>query len=95
MPKPTRRPRIDPETSRQSVEALEEAIKKCDDSQAELARRITGERTPPIKQQHVWNWLNRDKVVPPEVVIDIERETGVSRHRLRRDVYPVEQALSA
>ena len=56
-------------------------------SQVELARRIN---TPekPIKQQHVWNWLHRDKKVPGEAVLPIERETGVSRHELRPDLYP-------
>lgn len=72
------------------IEALEQAISIAG-TQAELARRIA---TPdrPIKQQHVWNWLNRDKKVPPEVVLDIERETGVSRHKLRPDIYPEEVA---
>lgn len=70
------------------LQALEKAIEVAG-SQAELARRI---HTPlrPIRQQHVWNWLNRDKKVPPEVVIDIERETAVSRHELRPDIYPIE-----
>lgn len=72
------------------LDALEQAISIAG-TQAELARRIaTAER--PIKQQHVWNWLKRDKKVPPEVVLDIERETGVSRHKLRPDIYPEEVA---
>jgi DNA-binding transcriptional regulator YdaS (Cro superfamily) len=70
--------------------ALEKAIKTAG-SQVELARRIS-KPDRPIRQQHVWNWLRRDKKVPPEVVLDIERETGVSRHDLRPDIYPVEQA---
>lgn len=71
-------------------EALEKAIEKVG-SQAELARRIASSIRP-IKQQHVWNWLNRDDTIPAEVVLDIERETGVSRHELRPDIYPVEHA---
>jgi DNA-binding transcriptional regulator YdaS (Cro superfamily) len=71
-----------------SLVALEKAIENAG-SQAELGRRISRPgRT--IKQQHIWNWLNRDKKVPPEVVLDIERETGVSRHILRGDIYPIE-----
>lgn len=44
-----------------------------------------------VRQPHVWNWLNRSGgVVPPEYVIPIERATGVSRHELRPDIYPIE-----
>jgi DNA-binding transcriptional regulator YdaS (Cro superfamily) len=54
-------------------------------SQTELARRIG------VQQAHVWNWLNRSKgKVPGEYVISIERATGVSRHELRPDLYPIE-----
>lgn len=68
---------------------LEKAIEVAG-TQAELARRISRPDRL-IKQQHVWNWLNRDEKVPAEVVLDIERETGVSRHDLRPDIYPVEK----
>jgi DNA-binding transcriptional regulator YdaS (Cro superfamily) len=55
-------------------------------SQTELARRIG------VKQMHVWNWLNRSKgKVPGEYVIPIEKATGVSRHELRPDLYPIEE----
>lgn len=42
------------------------------------------------KQQHVWNWINRDRRVPAEFVLAIERATGgrVTRHQLRPDIYP-------
>lgn len=73
------------------LQALKAAIEKTGNSQAELARRISTEERP-IKQQHIWNWLNRDKKVPAEIVLSIERETGVSRHELRPDIYPQEQA---
>jgi DNA-binding transcriptional regulator YdaS (Cro superfamily) len=40
---------------------------------------------------HVWNWINRSKgKVPGEYVIAIEKASGVSRHELRPDLYPVE-----
>lgn len=76
--------------STETIKALEKAVDLAG-SQAELARRIsTSEKT--VKQQHIWNWLNRDKKVPPENVLDIERATGVSRHDLRPDIYPAEAA---
>lgn len=57
----------------------------CAGSQSELARRIG------VKQMHVWNWLNRSKgKVPAEYVLPIEKATGVSRHELRPDLYPIE-----
>jgi DNA-binding transcriptional regulator YdaS (Cro superfamily) len=38
----------------------------------------------------VWNWINRDRKVPAEFVLAIERATGgrVTRHQLRPDIYP-------
>lgn len=43
------------------------------------------------RQQHVWNWLNRDRQIPAEFVLAIERATGgqVTRHQLRPDIYPL------
>jgi Uma2 family endonuclease/DNA-binding transcriptional regulator YdaS (Cro superfamily) len=41
-------------------------------------------------QGHVSKWLERN-YVPPEYVLPIERATGVSRHELRPDIYPVEE----
>ena len=70
------------------LEALKKAIEVAG-SQAELSRRIA-KHDKPIKQQHVWNWVNRDEKVPAEVVLAIEAETGVSRHDLRPDIYPRE-----
>jgi DNA-binding transcriptional regulator YdaS (Cro superfamily) len=55
--------------------------------QAALARACGGA----CKQQHVWNWINRDRKVPAEFVLAIERATGgqVTRHQLRPDIYPL------
>lgn len=41
------------------------------------------------KQGHVWNWLHRDKRVPPNKAIPIEVATdgAVTRHDLRPDVF--------
>jgi len=43
-----------------------------------------------VKQQHVWNWLNRDKRLQAEHVLNIERATNgqITRHQLRPDLYP-------
>jgi Uma2 family endonuclease/DNA-binding transcriptional regulator YdaS (Cro superfamily) len=41
-------------------------------------------------QGHVSKWLERN-YVPPEFVLTIERATGISRHELRPDIYPVEE----
>jgi DNA-binding transcriptional regulator YdaS (Cro superfamily) len=48
-------------------------------------------------QKHVWNWMNRDKRVPAEYVLDIEKATNgqVSRHELRPDIYPPEDNQDA
>lgn len=42
------------------------------------------------KQQHVWQWVNRDGRVSAKFVLAVERATGVSRHELRPDLYPVD-----
>ena len=67
--------------------AIEKAVALAG-SQAELARRIG------VKQAHVWNWLNRDAKVPADRVLAIEAATGVSRHDLRPDIYPREEAAA-
>jgi DNA-binding transcriptional regulator YdaS (Cro superfamily) len=38
-------------------------------------------------QAQVSVWVNRDKKLPPDLVLIVERATGVSRHRLRPDVF--------
>lgn len=45
-----------------------------------LAEKL-GDLTP----QAVSQW----KKVPPSRVIDVEKHTGVSRHELRPDIYPI------
>lgn len=66
-------------------EALSRAVEIAG-GQTALAAKIG------VKQAHVWNWLNKTKGVPPQYVLPIERETGVSRHDLRPDIYPREAA---
>lgn len=52
-------------------------------SQSELARRVG------VTQATVWKWLQRSKGAAAEFVIAIEESTGVSRHDLRGDIYPL------
>lgn len=65
-----------------SREALIEAVKKAG-TQTALAEAI-GKR-----QAHVHYWLTKavGEVPPAEFVLKIEAATGVSRHRLRPDLY--------
>jgi DNA-binding transcriptional regulator YdaS (Cro superfamily) len=68
--------------------------------QSALARKATehsksGRR---LTQKVIWKWLNQAKgpVPSPMWVLPIESavEGKVSRHELRRDLYPVEQAVA-
>lgn len=62
--------------------ALVKAIEICG-GQAELARRLGK------AQAHVWNWLHRDRAVPADQCLPIERATAgaVTRYQLRPDVF--------
>lgn len=64
-------------------EALQEAVGIAG-SQSALAR-ICG-----IGQPAVWKWLQSSKRIPAEFVLRVEAATGVSRHVLRPDIYPIE-----
>ena len=61
-----------------SQSALAAKVNKC------LAEQGMDHR---VKQAHVWNWLNRQHEAPADCVLAVEACTGVSRHRLRRDVF--------
>lgn len=73
------------------------------DSAHEALRRAVGvagnqtafERLTGAKQQKVSVWLRDRKVLPGEYVLAAERETGVSRHDLRPDLYPRDDAAPA
>ncbi|HQS95063.1 MAG: hypothetical protein B7X90_01905 [Novosphingobium sp. 17-62-19] len=43
-----------------------------------------------VKQPSVWRWLHRQRRLPAEHVLKVEQATGVSRHDLRPDIYPIE-----
>lgn len=57
-------------------------------SQTELARRIGK------TQGHISTWLRRGAKTPANMVLRIETATGVSRHELRPDLYPREEAAA-
>lgn len=57
-------------------------------SQSELARRIG------VRQGYVWKWLRSGRI-PAERVIAIEAATGISRHELRPDIYPIADQQAA
>lgn len=41
-------------------------------------------------QPTVYEWLRGNRPLPAEHVLTVERETGVSKHLLRPDLYPAE-----
>ena len=65
--------------------ALDEARDKVGGDRG-LARALTG-----ISSQAVSQWRR----VPPLRVLEVERATGVSRNRLRPDMYPLEEQAEA
>lgn len=42
-----------------------------------------------LSQPSVWKWLQSSKRLPAEHVLSVEAATGISRHLLRPDIYPV------
>ena len=69
--------------SHSPLDALREAISVAG-SQGKLARMCG------VSSTAVWKWLQVAKRIPAEFVLSAEAGTGVSRHRLRPDIYPVE-----
>lgn len=67
---------------RTNTDALERAVEIAG-NQSKLAEALG------VKQQHVWNWLNRDKKLPFERAVAIERFTKgkVTAYELRPDLY--------
>ena len=45
-----------------------------------------------VSQASVWRWVDLKKHLPAEHVLKVEAATGVSRHDLRPDLYPRENA---
>lgn len=72
-----------------STTALKRALAKFDDNQSKFAAAIG------TSQQLVSYWLRNEKVLPAEYVLRTEAETGISRHDLRPDLYPRDEAAAA
>ena len=66
------------------LSALRKAVKVAG-GQTALARAVDA------KQVNIWSWLNRSKRTPPEYVIPVEKATGIPRHELRPDIYPLDE----
>lgn len=49
-------------------------------------------RTLGVSRQRLQHWLNAGTPIPAELVINAEKALGVSRHDLRPDIYPREDA---
>ncbi|MEA9550512.1 Cro/CI family transcriptional regulator [Xanthomonas campestris] len=60
---------------------ISDAVASFEGGQAALARRLG------VSPQAVSQWVKGHRPVPPKHAIAIERETGVSRHTLRPDVF--------
>ena len=67
-------------------EALQNAINIAG-GQTALATLLDSELDS-VKQQNVWQWLNRDKKASAKWVAKISEVTGVSCHELRPDIFP-------
>ncbi|MCD2325319.1 helix-turn-helix domain-containing protein [Sphingomonas sp. IC-56] len=46
------------------------------------------------RQSTVFGWLKDAKLLPAEHVLLVERATGVSRHDLRPDIYPLDTTVT-
>lgn len=67
-----------------SHSAFKRALARFDNNQSKFASAVG------TSQQNVSNWLRDEKPLPAEYVLPTERETGISRHDLRPDLYPIE-----
>jgi DNA-binding transcriptional regulator YdaS (Cro superfamily) len=66
-----------PTTSEAPIEAAVRAV----GSQALLARALG------VTRQQVNQWVHSQRPVPARYVLDLEAASGVSRHRLRPDIF--------
>lgn len=63
-------------------EALQRSVEVAG-SQSALARICQ------VGQPTIWKWLQSSKRLPAEHVLTVEGATGVHRHLLRPDIYPL------
>lgn len=66
-------------------EALKQAVEIAGGLSA--LSRICG-----VSATAVWKWVQSSKRLPAEQVLKVEQATGVSRHLLRPDIYPIEHS---
>lgn len=71
-----------------SNSALQRALAFFDGNQSKFAEAIG------TSQQLVSYWIRKGKELPAEFVLKTEAETGISRHDLRPDLYPREDAAA-
>lgn len=74
-----------PSAEETPAEALSRAVALAG-SQAAFGRLVG------VSQVSVFRWLRHEKPLPPKYVLTVERELGISRHVLRPDLYPLEDA---
>ncbi len=68
------------------VAALKKAVIAAG-GQTELARQLSEMSGRKIKQQQIWNWINREKQTPASKVLYVEKASGIARSELRPDLY--------
>lgn len=47
-----------------------------------------------VTQAAVWKWLRLGKALPPKHVLKVEAATGVSRHLLCPELFPLESGVT-
>lgn len=67
-----------------STSALSRALAAFDNNQSRFAAAIG------TSQQLVSYWVRNAKALPAEYVLKTEAATGIPRHELRPDLYPIE-----
>ncbi len=78
-----------------NADELQTALAAFDEAIAISGSQSAFERETGARQQNVSNWIKRGKPLPAEFVLAAEKATGVSRHRLRPDIYPFTSATSS
>lgn len=64
------------------LEALQKAVHVVG-GQVHLAKAIAERTGQPVKQGHVWNWLNRAKRLPERYALHVEEITAVAGDRVK------------
>lgn len=69
--------------------AFKKALAHFDGNQSAFAKAVG------TSQQRISYVAQRGNSCPPDLVLATERATGISRHALRPDLYPVEESAAA